>query len=44
VLLVEGADKAAALDAEERYGIDVFRLRAAYDDLFDAIVAAGDEI
>src|SRR6266404_3783185 len=44
VLLVEGADEAAALDAEERYGVDVFRLGAAHDDAFDAEMPAGDEI
>src|SRR6266404_593691 len=44
VLLVKGADEAAALDAEERYGIDVLRLGAAHDDAFNAKVPAGDEI
>src|SRR5260370_14445199 len=44
MLLVEGADEAAALDAEQGNGVDVLRLRAAHDDLLDTIVAAGDQI
>src|SRR5437899_3417425 len=44
VLLVKGADEAAARDAEERYGVDVFRLGAAHDDLLHAVVPAGDQI
>src|SRR6266478_2914347 len=44
MLLIEGADEAAALDAEQGDGVDVLRLGAAHDDLLDAIVPAGDQI
>src|SRR5260370_15758365 len=44
MLLIEGADETAALDAEQGDGVDVLRLGAAHDDLLDAIVPAGDQI
>src|SRR5260370_33400660 len=43
-LLIEGADEAAALDAEPWEGVDVPRLGGAHDDLLDSIVPAGDQI
>src|SRR5260370_23935886 len=44
VLLIEGADEAPTLDAEQGNGVDVLRLGAAHDDLLHAIVPAGDQI
>ena len=44
VLLIEGADEAAARDAEERYRVNVLRFSSAHDDLFHAVVPAGYQI
>ena len=44
MLLIEGADETAALDAEQRNRLGVLRLRAAYDNLLDTAVTADNAI
>src|SRR6266478_7004649 len=44
VLLIESADESASLDAKQRNRLRVLRLRAAYDNLLDAVVTADDAV
>src|SRR5258708_4707342 len=44
MLLVERADETPSLDGEQRYRLNVLRLRPAHDDLLHAPIAAGDQV
>src|SRR5258707_6595713 len=44
MLLVERADETPGFDCEQRYRLDVLRLRPAHDDLLYASIAAGDQV
>src|SRR5258707_818440 len=44
VLLVEGADEAAALDAEQRNCLNVLRLSAAHNCILHAVAAGDDQV